>query len=199
MSGRAIISCFSPPSTTPCSAPIPVLSRRNHLLHATPPSPHLLSRRSHLVVAGGGGGKTWANVKSEKNLSESPKYEDDVVVQKKKKRGLDNVEEEARWWQVFPKRWVIVVLCLLSCSLAYLSLFPFPSMLPLKVWLWWSRLKMQLATKRWMVYMILKLLSWQSDVLIASFTCDFLTAQVMNDVIFWEQFAFVTILVILSF
>lgn len=51
------------------------------------------------------------NVKSEKNLSESPKYEDDVVVQKKKKRGLDNVEEEARWWQVFPKRWVIVVLC----------------------------------------------------------------------------------------
>ncbi|KAG5090783.1 hypothetical protein JHK82_049561 [Glycine max] len=109
MSGRAIISCFSPPSTTPCSAPIPVLSRRNHLLHATPPSPHLLSRRSHLVVAGGGGGKTWANVKSEKNVSESPKYEDDAVVQKA--RDLDNVEEEARWWQVFPKRWVIVVLC----------------------------------------------------------------------------------------
>jgi len=108
MSGRAMISCFSPPSTTPCSAPIP-LWRRNHLLHATPPpSLHLLSRRSHLVA---GGRRVWVNVKSEKNLSESPKYEDDVVVQKKKKRGLDNVEEEARWWQVFPKRWVIVVLC----------------------------------------------------------------------------------------
>jgi len=105
MSGRAIISCFSHPSTS-CNIS---LSRRTQFAHAPPPSPLLLSRRSHLVVAGGrGGGKVWANVKSEKNVSESPKYED-VVVQKG--RGLDNMEEEGKWWQVFPKRWVIVVLC----------------------------------------------------------------------------------------
>jgi len=105
MSGRAIISCFSHPSTS-CSIP---LSRRVHFAHAPPPSPFLLLRRSHLLVAGGrGGGKVWANVKSEKNLSESPKYED-VVLQKA--RGLDDMEEEEKWWQVFPKRWVIVVLC----------------------------------------------------------------------------------------
>ncbi|TKY47126.1 Sodium-dependent phosphate transport protein 1 [Spatholobus suberectus] len=109
MSGRAIISCFSPPSTS-CSAPIP-LSRRIHLTHAPPTSPflhHLLSRRSHLVAGGRGAGRVWANVKSEKNVSESPKYEDDVV---QKLLGLDDAEVEAKWWQVFPKRWVIVILC----------------------------------------------------------------------------------------
>ncbi|KAK7333260.1 hypothetical protein VNO80_30025 [Phaseolus coccineus] len=105
MSGRAIISCFSHPSTS-CSIP---LSRRTHFAHAPPPSPFLLSRRSRLLFVGGrGGGKVWVNVKSEKNLSESPKYED-VVLQKA--RGLDDMEEEGKWWQVFPKRWVIVVLC----------------------------------------------------------------------------------------
>lgn len=46
-------------------------------------------------------------MKSQKNVSESPKYEEVV-----KARGLDDdVEVEAKWWQVFPKRWVIVVLC----------------------------------------------------------------------------------------
>lgn len=40
-------------------------------------------------------------------------------------------------------------LVLLSVLLSCLSFcFPFLSMLPLKVWHWWSRLKMQLATKR---------------------------------------------------
>ncbi|BAT88379.1 hypothetical protein VIGAN_05185400 [Vigna angularis var. angularis] len=105
MSGRAIVSCFSHPSTS-CYIP---LSRRTQFAHAPPPSPLLLSRRSHLLAAGGrGGGKMWANVKSEKNVSESRKYED-VVVQKA--RDLDDMEEEGKWWKVFPKRWVIVVLC----------------------------------------------------------------------------------------
>lgn len=134
MSGRAIISCFSPPST-PCSPQTP-LSRRthHHLTHATPPiSPfpsHLLSRQSHLFAAGRCGRRVWANVKSQKNVSESPKYENVV-----KARGLDDdVEVEAKWWQVFPKRWVIVVLCFSAfllcnmdrvCNSAYSFFFVF--------------------------------------------------------------------------
>ncbi|XP_004500238.1 sodium-dependent phosphate transport protein 1, chloroplastic isoform X2 [Cicer arietinum] len=112
MSSRAILFSFSLPSPSPSSSP---LSRsRNHPNH--PPSPfplQLLSRRR-------GRGKVWADVKSEKHVPEpSTKYQDLSLHNKVARAGLDgddDVEEEAiigssPWWQVFPKRWVIVILC----------------------------------------------------------------------------------------
>ncbi|KAJ1384195.1 MFS transporter superfamily [Sesbania bispinosa] len=120
MIGRALVFSFSPPSTSSSS-----LSRRtthfNHATSTSSPFPlHLLSRRSCRVFRvagrrGGGTGKVWADVKPEKHVPESSSGYQDVVLKKKKARGLDEVEEEAiassRWWQVFPKRWVIVILC----------------------------------------------------------------------------------------
>lgn len=127
MSSRAILFSFSLPSPSPSSSP---LSRsRNHPNH--PPSPfplQLLSRRR-------GRGKVWADVKSEKHVPEpSTKYQDLSLHNKVARAGLDgddDVEEEAiigssPWWQVFPKRWVIVILCFsafLLCNMDRVSLF----------------------------------------------------------------------------
>lgn len=109
MSSRALLFSFSPPS--PSSSP----KSRTRTNHSPSPSPflsHLLSRRKQA-------GKVWADVKSEKHLPEpSSKYQD-LSLHKKVARALDigeDVEDEetsssSPWWEVFPKRWVIVILC----------------------------------------------------------------------------------------
>ncbi|OIW09551.1 hypothetical protein TanjilG_30870 [Lupinus angustifolius] len=99
-----------PPSTSSSTI---TLSRRNHLNHSTSsfssllfPSHNSHTRRSYRVfrfTARKGGGKLWADVKSE---------DEDVVVIEKSRDVLDNVDATtSAWWEVFPKRWVIVILC----------------------------------------------------------------------------------------
>ncbi|XP_057430815.1 sodium-dependent phosphate transport protein 1, chloroplastic [Lotus japonicus] len=117
MSGRALVFSFSPPSP---SSPSRRTTHFNHATSTTSSSTSLfpLHLRSCLVfrVTGrrGGGGKVWADVKSEKHAHESSSLHEDVALEKKVP-GLDDVEEleevAAAWWQVFPKRWVIVILC----------------------------------------------------------------------------------------
>ena len=113
---RALLSSFSPPPPPSPSSSI-ALSRRYHLKQHTTTASSFPShaRRSCRVFrfsgGRGGGGKVWADVKSEKrhHVTESnSKFEDDddVAVMA---RDLDNVA--AAWWHVFPKRWVIVILC----------------------------------------------------------------------------------------
>lgn len=68
-----------------------------------------------------GGGKVRADVKSEPydisdSIPESVKFEEakDGVVLGKKELELDSeseIESSVPWWEQFPKRWVIVVLC----------------------------------------------------------------------------------------
>lgn len=72
-----------------------------------------------------GGGKVRADVKSEpydisESIPESVKFEHamDGVVLGKKESELDSeseieieIESSVPWWEQFPKRWVIVVLC----------------------------------------------------------------------------------------
>lgn len=122
MSGRALVFSFSPP---------PLSSRRisSHVInHATSSlfPLHLLSRRR-----GGGGGKVWADVKSsEKHVPDSS---GNFLQKKKKSRALADLEEEeeaatssSAWWQVFPKRWVIVILCFsafLLCNMDRVSAY----------------------------------------------------------------------------
>jgi ACS family sodium-dependent inorganic phosphate cotransporter len=129
MSSRALLFSFSPPS--PSSSP---QSRTRIILSNHSPSPfpfHFLSRRR------GGGGKVWADVKSEKHVPEpSSKYQD-LALHKKLARALvgDDVEEEEEdeeasspWWEIFPKRWVIVILCFsafLLCNMDRVSMLLF--------------------------------------------------------------------------
>ncbi|KAI4306631.1 hypothetical protein L6164_029892 [Bauhinia variegata] len=122
MSAKAVLSSFSPTPKSPSS--LISVSRRNlscHVRYITISSPSLfprcclfrLSRRSSVKR---GAWKSFADVKSEPyDVSESApapesvKFQDvvnDVVLEDKE--DLDNV---GPWWEHFPKRWVIVILC----------------------------------------------------------------------------------------
>ncbi|KAJ7964143.1 Ascorbate transporter, chloroplastic, partial [Quillaja saponaria] len=124
MNARALLFSSSPLPKTPLDISIP---RRNHGSHVKPTSPFAFRIRVLLrsqgrcckfrVLARSSGerrsGKVWADVKSEQydvseSVPESVKFGDplkDVVIGKE---DLDNV---VPWWEEFPKRWFIVILC----------------------------------------------------------------------------------------
>ncbi|MED6169146.1 Sodium-dependent phosphate transport protein 1, chloroplastic [Stylosanthes scabra] len=126
MATRALLSSFSPPPS-PSSSSIS-LSRRCPLKHYATATSSSSSSTSLLLfvswrrccvlrVSGGrdGGGKVWADVRSEKqhHVSEPSMFEDEDEDEDARDL-VDNVvgvEGVAAWWHLFPKRWVIVILC----------------------------------------------------------------------------------------
>lgn len=143
MSFRALLSPFSLTPKAPSSAISP--SRRPFASDANHASAfpsllrlHLPSHGPRLRVFGlpprssgeRGGGKAWADVKSEPyevsdSISEPLKFEDVVSNVVVEEEDLDNV---GPWWESFPKRWVIVLLCFsafLLCNMDRVSSFHF--------------------------------------------------------------------------
>lgn len=137
MSARALLSSLS---LTPITPPDISAQKRNHCLGFKHKYPfhfrirvqlssqsqqercHVNFRVSARSSSGQrGGGKVRADVKSEPydisdSIPESVKFEEakDGVVLGKKELELDSeseIESSVPWWEQFPKRWVIVVLC----------------------------------------------------------------------------------------
>jgi len=132
MSSRALLFSFSPPSPSSSSSSSSLQSRtRTNLNHSPSPFPlHLLCHRR-------GRGKVWADVKSEKHGPEASSKYQDLAVHKKVVSGLDGDDVEAEvtefspWWEVFPKRWVIVILCFSAFLLCNMDRVSMPLFQPL--------------------------------------------------------------------